>query len=464
MRAALRTLAVSFVAAAAVLAMAGVASAQDLIIEVAAPDEGILGEPVEIAATVRDADTGEPIEGAAVVYFGDASFAGVSGEVELGTAESNVIGVATLQPTFSVSRLHTVRVEILDNPDVEPKTVSIPIRIGSQLIASEAGVSIPGLGSWIVPFVILSAWVIMITAAFGMVVIARGEAEPGASDSAPLESAGSSRFNVAVVATGLMSLIAVGLLSLLLRGPETHSNLNPEGYDRTAVAYLEASYLYAGPGHSEESLTGDAIDDGRVLFMSAGCAGCHGVNAQGTAAARSPAFATRVWLGTIARSGQPGGMPAYSEGDLTDTQLDSIHAFLLDARDQISGEAPAPPATTAAPTTTGAPSDTAQAPDNSTTGTGAAAVSFDQDVLPIFKANCTSCHGVAGGWTATDYDSAVTTGASGSVVVPGDVDASVLALKVLGTQTAGGMMPPGQALSQEDIDTILAWIEGGANK
>lgn len=463
MRTTLRTLAVTFVAAAAVTAMAGIASAEDLIIEVAAPDEGILGEPVEIAATVRSADTGEPVEGAVVVYYGDASFAGVTGEVELGSAESNVIGVATLQPTFSVSRLHTIRVELLDHPEAEPKSVSVPIRLGSQLITSEAGVSIPGLGSWIVPFVILAAWTIMITAAAGMVVIARGKAEPGAADSAPMASAGSSRFNVAVVATGLMGIIAIGLLALLLRGPETHSNLNPAGYDRTAVAYLEASYLYAGLGHSDESLSGEAVADGRVLFMSAGCASCHGVNAQGTAAARSPAFATRDWLGSVTRSGQPGGMPAYSEGDLTDAQLDSIHAFLLDARDRLSGEAPATTAapTTTAPPTTEAPSDTSetsQPPDES-----AAAVGFDQ-VLPIFEANCTGCHGVAGGWTATDYDSAVTTGASGSAVVPGDVNASVLAQKVLGTQTSGGMMPPGQALPQEDIDTILAWIEGGANR
>ncbi len=459
MRTTVRTLAVTLFFAAAVTAMAGIASAEDLIIEVAAPDEGILGEPVEIAATVRDADTGEPIEGAEVVYYGDASFAGVIGEVELGRAESNVIGVATLQPTFSVSRLHTIRVELLEHPEAEPKSVSIPIRLGSQLITSEAGVSIPGLGSWIVPFVILSAWTIMITAAVGMVVIARGKAEPGDANAAPLESAGSSRFNVAVIATGLMGFIAIGLLALLLRGPETHSNLNPEGYDRTAVAYLEASYLYAGLGHAEESLSGDAIADGRVLFMSAGCASCHGVNAQGTAAARSPAFATRDWLDSVTRSGQPGGMPAYSESDLSNGQLDAIHAFLLEARDRLSGEAP----TTAAPTTTAAPateetSDTSQPPDES-----AAAVGFDQ-VLPIFEANCTGCHGGAGGWTATDYDSAVTTGASGSAVVPGDVNASVLAQRVLGTQTTGGMMPPGQALAQEDIDTILAWIEGGANK
>jgi len=463
LRAPLRILAVILVAAAAVIAMAGIASAEDVIIEVAAPDEGILGEPVEIAATVRDADTGEPVEGAVVVYFGDASFAGVTGEVELGTAESNVIGVATLQPTFSVSRLHTIRVELIDHPDVEPKSVSVPIRIGSQLIASEAGVSIPGLGSWIVPFVILSAWTIMITAAAGMVLIARGEAEPEDAGAAPLESAGSSRFNLAVVATGLMGLIAIGLLALLVRGPETHSNLNPAGYDRTAVAYLEASYLYAGPGHSDESLTGDALADGRVLFMSAGCAGCHGINAQGTAAARSPAFATRDWLGTVARSGQPGGMPAYSEGDLTNDQLDSIHAFLLDARDRLSGEAPPTTVAPTVPPTTEEPSDSADTSTSQPPEEVPQAVGFDQ-VLPIFEANCAGCHGSAGGWTATDYDSAVTTGASGSVVVPGDVTASVLALKVLGTQTTGGMMPPGQALPQEDIDTILAWIEGGANR
>lgn len=88
---------------------------------------------------------------------------------------------------------------------------------------------------------------------------------------------------------------------------------------------------------------------------------------------------------------------------------------------------------------------------------------FDQ-IPPIFEANCTGCHGGAGGWTATDYGSAVTTGASGSALVAGDVNDSVLALKVLGTRTTGGMMPPGRALPQEDIDTILAWIEGGANR
>jgi hypothetical protein len=67
-----------------------------------------------------------------------------------------------------------------------------------------------------------------------------------------------------------------------------------------------------------------------------------------------------------------------------------------------------------------------------------------------------------GGWDASTYDGVIRSGNNGPAVVPGDVDASLLAAKLLGTQTSGAIMPPGGALPPEEIQTILDWIAGGA--
>jgi mono/diheme cytochrome c family protein len=88
--------------------------------------------------------------------------------------------------------------------------------------------------------------------------------------------------------------------------------------------------------------------------------------------------------------------------------------------------------------------------------------SFRADVFPILQARCIACHGTLGGWQASTYDSVIRSGDHGPAVIPGDVEASLLAAKLLGTQTTGAIMPPGGALDQEEIQTILDWIAGGA--
>lgn len=107
-----------------------------------------------------------------------------------------------------------------------------------------------------------------------------------------------------------------------------------------------------------------------------------------------------------------------------------------------------PPQTSAEPTATAVP-----VPSNPT---------FNADILPIFQKNCTMCHGSLGGWDGTSYQTVMTTGDHGPVVIPGDVTNSVLAQKILGTSAFGSIMPPGGKLPDATVQMILDWIEAGA--
>jgi len=53
-------------------------------------------------------------------------------------------------------------------------------------------------------------------------------------------------------------------------------------------------------------------------------------------------------------------------------------------------------------------------------------------------------------------------GDNGPVVVPGDPSASLLAQKLLGTQTAGAVMPMSGVLPLSEIQPLLDWIAAGA--
>ena len=89
-------------------------------------------------------------------------------------------------------------------------------------------------------------------------------------------------------------------------------------------------------------------------------------------------------------------------------------------------------------------------------------VSFSADVMPIFEADCAICHGNLGGWDASDYDSVMTTGNNAPVIIPGDAENSLLAQKMVGTQTIGNIMPPAGLLPEDEVQIIIDWIEGGA--
>jgi len=92
------------------------------------------------------------------------------------------------------------------------------------------------------------------------------------------------------------------------------------------------------------------------------------------------------------------------------------------------------------------------------------ALTFEANILPVFQQYCAMCHGTLGGWDSTSYQAVMTTGDHAPVVIPGNVDESLLAQKLLGIATSGGLMPPGGKLSESTIQTILDWIAAGAPK
>src|SRR6266403_2001883 len=90
-----------------------------------------------------------------------------------------------------------------------------------------------------------------------------------------------------------------------------------------------------------------------------------------------------------------------------------------------------------------------------------AKVDFARDVQPILRQNCVGCHGptqqISG--LRLDRKSAVLTRRG---VVPGSSENSFLYHRILGS-AYGIQMPPTGPLHSEQINTIKAWIDQGAD-
>ncbi len=97
---------------------------------------------------------------------------------------------------------------------------------------------------------------------------------------------------------------------------------------------------------------------------------------------------------------------------------------------------------------------------------------FDEDVRPVLEAACDTCHitGTSGNLNFANGRSDLVNVPSGQsslvLVKPGDPDGSYLFHKIAGTHLtvggSGGQMPAGGTLSPVEMDTIEAWILGGA--
>jgi nitrate/TMAO reductase-like tetraheme cytochrome c subunit len=86
------------------------------------------------------------------------------------------------------------------------------------------------------------------------------------------------------------------------------------------------------------------------------------------------------------------------------------------------------------------------------------ALTYDDTIGPLFEARCGSCHGDGGikGLNLTTYQTAMSGGADGPVIVPGDPDGSLL------VQKQKGELPHFGQLAPDELDLVIRWITAGA--
>jgi ankyrin repeat protein len=94
-----------------------------------------------------------------------------------------------------------------------------------------------------------------------------------------------------------------------------------------------------------------------------------------------------------------------------------------------------------------------------------AAVNYEQQVRPILANRCFGCHGPRQQQSGLRLDlrqNALRGGDYGVVIVPGKAAESKLMLRLMGSD-AGLQMPPTGALPDNEIATLRAWIDSGAD-
>ncbi len=124
-------------------------------------------------------------------------------------------------------------------------------------------------------------------------------------------------------------LIALTLLVIGARSPYTHVNLD-EGmdpnYTRTDQTVIGDPIPYTG-GELAGPRASDPVERGKQLFVTKGCASCHGLDGRGGIIGPSIVETKADKLRSKTLAG-PKGMPAYAPDALTDADLAAIAAYL----------------------------------------------------------------------------------------------------------------------------------------
>jgi hypothetical protein len=315
----------------AVLALALITASPALAagveIAVGAPDVVSIGQMVEVKAVLSDG--GVPVEGAEVALTYEASLSGEFARVEIASATTDETGIAILTFEQRADENGEMQVVYL-GPGTEPvEPYAFTIAVGgesAQLYQVSTGVTIPFVNGTLVIVVISGVWVLIAMAAINLVLVGR----EGRLDKNLAAEDGS--MWISVILASVVIVTAVGMVIVFVRAPVANTNvIDPDGYDRTIVNYLDVTYPYDGFGLDDESLaqTGDPVRDGEVLYFQFACAACHGLG--GTGAIVAPELVDELGsIGSFTTDVREGvkGMPSFDEGTISDENIDKIHAYL----------------------------------------------------------------------------------------------------------------------------------------
>ncbi len=132
----------------------------------------------------------------------------------------------------------------------------------------------------------------------------------------------------ALIGAAVLTL-ALSLLTIVARSPYTHSNLNlgfDPGYTRTQQMIVGEPVGVTGNQLAVPRAT-DLVELGKQLFVSNGCAFCHGLDGHGSIVGPS-IVGTKAEKLRVKTNVGPKGMLPYAPGTLTDQDLAAIAAYL----------------------------------------------------------------------------------------------------------------------------------------
>lgn len=152
---------------------AGTANAAHAVATITVPDVLQVGQPSQLQVTLLSAN--QPVANTLVTVYTDASFGGVTGEVEIGTITTNDSGTAAFEYEPRRNSAHELRFEFLAPGETEPTVATTTVSVAgtAQLYLSTSGIQIPGLNVWLIIGIISAVWFLLFSVAVRVLLIAR---------------------------------------------------------------------------------------------------------------------------------------------------------------------------------------------------------------------------------------------------------------------------------------------------
>ncbi len=162
-------------------------------------------------------------------------------------------------------------------------------------------------------------------------------------------------------------------------------------------------------------------------------------------------------------SAPPGGTPPMKPETPPATSVANQSPVTMPPSSLPSQAVGTPPAGTPSTTPSPMPSPTPMASSNKTPSTAnTTPVSFQKDVLPIFRSYCLNCHGAGTGRPKGNVDlrtvAAIKKGGGGPILEIGNPEKSAIYFTILD----GSMPPDGKRPTRDELEIIRRWILEGA--